>query len=66
MLLHVLWVIGITAEGMSGALAAGRQKMDLFGVSTIACVTAIGGERFETSSSATTPWRGLRTPNISW
>ncbi|WP_051259851.1 trimeric intracellular cation channel family protein [Corynebacterium sputi] len=43
MLLHVLWVIGITAEGMSGALAAGRQKMDLFGVSTIACVTAIGG-----------------------
>ena len=43
MLLHVLWVIGITAEGMTGALAAGRQKMDLFGVSTIACVTAIGG-----------------------
>ena len=43
MLLHILWVIGITAEGMTGALAAGRQKMDLFGVSTIACVTAIGG-----------------------
>ena len=43
MLLHVLWVIGITAEGMTGALAAGRQKMDLFGVSTIDCVTAIGG-----------------------
>ncbi|MEJ5919549.1 MULTISPECIES: trimeric intracellular cation channel family protein [unclassified Corynebacterium] len=43
MLLHILWVIGITAEGMTGALAAGRQKMDLFGVYTIACVTAIGG-----------------------
>ena len=43
MLLHILWVIGITAEGMTGALAAGRQKMDLFGVSTIARVTAIGG-----------------------
>lgn len=43
MLLHILWVIGITAEGMTGALAAGRQKMDLFGVSAIACITAIGG-----------------------
>lgn len=43
MLLTVLWIIGITAEGMTGALAAGRQKMDLFGVSVIACVTAIGG-----------------------
>ncbi|NMB23379.1 MAG: trimeric intracellular cation channel family protein, partial [Corynebacterium sp.] len=43
MLLTILWVIGITAEGMTGALAAGRQKMDLFGVSVIACVTAIGG-----------------------
>lgn len=43
MLLTVLWIIGITAEGMTGALAAGRQRMDLFGVSVIACVTAIGG-----------------------
>ncbi len=43
MLLHVLWVIGITAEGMTGALAAGRMRMDLFGVCTIACMTAIGG-----------------------
>lgn len=43
MLLTILWAIGITAEGMTGALAAGRQKMDLFGVMVIACVTAIGG-----------------------
>jgi uncharacterized membrane protein YeiH len=43
MLLTILWAIGITAEGMTGALAAGRQKMDLFVVSVIACVTAIGG-----------------------
>lgn len=43
MLLHILWVIGITAEGVTGALAAGRLRMDLFGVSTIACMTAIGG-----------------------
>ncbi|AKK02406.1 trimeric intracellular cation channel family protein [Corynebacterium epidermidicanis] len=42
-LLKILWIIGITAEGMTGALAAGRRKMDLFGVAVLASVTAIGG-----------------------
>ena len=32
MLLSVLYIIGITAEGITGALAAGREKMDIFGV----------------------------------
>lgn len=43
MLLTTLYIIAITAEGMTGALAAGRHKMDLFGVIFIALVTAIGG-----------------------
>jgi len=43
MLLTSLYIIGITAEGMTGALAAGRHNMDWFGVLFIACVTAIGG-----------------------
>ncbi|PAF54231.1 hypothetical protein BKH42_01620 [Helicobacter sp. 13S00482-2] len=43
MLLSMLYIVGITAEGMSGALAAGRHKMDLFGVIFIALVSAIGG-----------------------
>lgn len=43
MLLTTLYIIGITAEGMTGALAAGRHNMDWFGVIFIACVTAIGG-----------------------
>ncbi|EKE71076.1 trimeric intracellular cation channel family protein [Gallaecimonas xiamenensis] len=43
MLLTVLYIIGITAEAMTGALAAGRRNMDLFGVMIIASVTAIGG-----------------------
>lgn len=43
MLLTILYIIAITAEGMTGALAAGRHKMDLFGVMFIALVTAIGG-----------------------
>ncbi|TQR33734.1 hypothetical protein DMB92_02280 [Campylobacter sp. MIT 99-7217] len=43
MLLTTLYIIGISSEAMTGAIAAGRHKMDLFGVSFIALVTAIGG-----------------------
>ena len=39
----LLWLIGILAEAMTGALAAGRKQMDLFGVVIIGCATAIGG-----------------------
>ena len=42
-LLGTLFTLGITVEAMTGALAAGRHKMDLFGVMFIALVTAIGG-----------------------
>lgn len=41
--LTILFLIGIAAEAMTGALAAGRERMDLFGVVIVACVTAIGG-----------------------
>lgn len=41
--LSVIYLIAITAEAMSGALAAGRRKMDIFGVAVIAFVTALGG-----------------------
>lgn len=43
MLLSILYIIGITAEAMTGALAAGRRQMDTFGVIIIASATAIGG-----------------------
>lgn len=42
-LLLVIYLIAITAEAMSGALAAGRRNMDIFGVAVIAFVTALGG-----------------------
>ncbi|WP_299495027.1 trimeric intracellular cation channel family protein [uncultured Shewanella sp.] len=42
-LMGILWLIGILAEAMTGALAAGKKQMDLFGVVIIGCVTAIGG-----------------------
>ncbi|PHK95535.1 hypothetical protein CR162_08415 [Pseudoroseomonas rhizosphaerae] len=38
-----IYLVAITAEAMSGALAAGRRNMDIFGVAVIAFVTALGG-----------------------
>lgn len=43
MLLQIIYLVAISAEAMTGALAAGRRRMDLFGVVIIACVTALGG-----------------------
>mgnify|MGYP003402661105 FL=1 len=39
-MLTFIYLVAITAEAMSGALAAGRRSMDIFGV---AFVTALGG-----------------------
>jgi uncharacterized membrane protein YeiH len=41
--LTYIYILAITAEAMSGALAAGRRNMDMFGVSVIAFITALGG-----------------------
>lgn len=42
-LLLIIYLVAITTEAMSGALAAGRRDMDIFGVAVIAFVTALGG-----------------------
>lgn len=42
-LLLLVYLIAISTEAMSGALAAGRRNMDIFGVAVIAFVTALGG-----------------------
>jgi uncharacterized membrane protein YeiH len=42
-MLLTLYLIAITAEAMTAALAAGRRDMDWIGVCIIACVTALGG-----------------------
>src|SRR6201988_5240763 len=41
--LQVLSLVALAAQGMTGALAAGRRSMDWFGVAMLACVTALGG-----------------------
>lgn len=58
MLLSIIYLIAISAEAMTGALSAGRRRMDLFGVVMIACVTALGVVHCATSCSATTRWAG--------
>jgi len=40
---HILYIVGITAESVSGTISAGCKNMDLFGVITIATITALGG-----------------------
>jgi uncharacterized membrane protein YeiH len=46
MLLHLLYVVAVTAEAMSAALSAGRRSMDWVGVCLLGCVTALGGGSF--------------------
>lgn len=42
-MLHYLFILGISVEAITGAIAAGRKKMDFFGVLLIASITALGG-----------------------
>ena len=43
MYLYLMDLVGVFAFAVSGALRAGREGMDLFGVLVVAAVTAIGG-----------------------
>jgi len=42
-MLYVLQLAGVAVFAASGAIAAGRKKMDLLGVAVLAVVTAVGG-----------------------
>ena len=41
--LYILDLLGVAVFAASGALAAGRKRMDVFGVIVIGAVTAVGG-----------------------
>jgi uncharacterized membrane protein YeiH len=43
MLLHALDILGVAVFAVSGALEAGRRRMDVFGAVVVALVTALGG-----------------------
>src|SRR5262245_48679018 len=42
-MLHTLDLIGVAVFSISGALAAGRKRLDLLGVIVLGLVTAVGG-----------------------
>jgi uncharacterized membrane protein YeiH len=46
MVLHILYLVAITVEAMTAALAAGRRSMDWVGVCLLGSVTALGGGSF--------------------
>ena len=60
MLFDILYLIGLTAVGITGAIAAGREKMDIFGVIVIADITA-----FVMCYLGITRWPGWKTLIIS-
>lgn len=41
--IHMLDLVGTAVFAVTGALAAGRKRMDIFGVVVLGCVTALGG-----------------------
>ena len=41
--IHLLDLVGTAVFAITGALAAGRKRMDVFGVVVLGCVTALGG-----------------------
>ena len=43
LVIHLLDLFGTAVFATTGALAAGRKQMDIFGVVVLGCVTALGG-----------------------
>jgi len=42
-MLHLFDLVGVAVFAVTGAIAAGQKKMDMFGVVVVATVTALGG-----------------------
>ncbi len=64
--LLALYLIAITAEAMTAALAAGRRDMDWVGVCIIACVTALGGGSVRDVLLGHYPLTWVANPEYLW
>ena len=64
MLLQVIFVVAVAAEGMTAALAAGRRKMDWFGVCVLAAVTALGGGTMRDTLLGHYPLSWVKQPEL--
>ncbi len=62
MILHYLFILGICVEAITGAIAAGRKKMDFFGVILIASITALGGGTVRDALFNTFPMTWISNP----
>ena len=63
-MLHTIFVVAITAEAMTAALAAGRRRMDWFGVCVLAVVTALGGGTMRDTLLGHYPLSWVADPNL--
>ncbi|MYN11752.1 trimeric intracellular cation channel family protein [Pusillimonas sp. TS35] len=66
MVLLTLYLVAITAEAMTAALAAGRRDMDWVGVCIIACVTALGGGSVRDVLLGHYPLTWVKHPEYLW
>jgi len=64
MFLQVIFVVAVAAEAMSAALAAGRRKMDWFGVCVLAAVTALGGGTMRDTLLGHYPLSWVKDPTL--
>jgi uncharacterized membrane protein YeiH len=55
LLILILDLIGTAVFAITGALAAGRKRMDIFGVVVLGCVTAVGGGTLRDLTLGLTP-----------
>src|SRR5438067_6060646 len=62
-LLYALSMLGVVVNACSGALTAGRRKLDWLGVLVIATVTAIGGGTLRDVLLGRYPIFWIRDPN---
>jgi uncharacterized membrane protein YeiH len=63
-MLYVIFVVAIAAEAMTAALAAGRRRMDWFGVCVLAVVTALGGGTMRDTLLGHYPLSWVANPNL--
>ncbi len=63
-MLYAIFIVAIAAEAMTAALAAGRRRMDWFGVCVLAVVTALGGGTMRDVLLGHYPLTWVKDPNL--
>jgi uncharacterized membrane protein YeiH len=63
-MLYVIFVVAIAAEAMTAALAAGKRRMDWFGVCVLGVVTALGGGTMRDTLLDHYPLSWVADPNL--